>query len=155
MKKQVVRELLALAVSVSVLLLLIFSLAYGQTPGSPEPGRACDQDGRPARGIDFKGHGYPPVGPPPEAYSACKDKEAGSAAQLVTPWGETLKGTCRQMDGKLVMIPELPEGMKMATRPAPPPPCCCGCAFLPPGCGGQYPPPPPDWEEIDLFLDPR
>ena len=97
MKTNIMRDAAVLIVSISVLLLLIFNLAYGQTPGSHDPpGSPSERDGLRPSGADFKGHGHPPAGPPPEAYSACKDKTAGSASQLTTPWGETIKGTCRE-----------------------------------------------------------
>ncbi len=45
-------------------------------------------------------------GPPPEAYKACEGKTVGSTAQFVDPKGETLKGTCGEENGKLVLRPE-------------------------------------------------
>jgi hypothetical protein len=45
-------------------------------------------------------------GPPPEAYAACLGKSAGSVAQFVNPWGETVKGTCESEDGKMVLRPD-------------------------------------------------
>jgi hypothetical protein len=46
------------------------------------------------------------VGPPPEAYRACEGKTAGSTAQFVDPRGETLKGTCGEENGRLVLRPD-------------------------------------------------
>ncbi len=40
-------------------------------------------------------------GPPPEALDACKGKAAGSAVEMKTPRGDTVKGTCR-----MVLVPE-------------------------------------------------
>jgi len=45
-------------------------------------------------------------GPPPEAFKACEGKTVGSTAQFVDPRGETLKGTCGEEDGKLVLRPD-------------------------------------------------
>ncbi len=45
-------------------------------------------------------------GPPSEAYKACEGKTVGSTAQFVDPKGETLKGTCGEENGKLVLRPE-------------------------------------------------
>ncbi len=45
-------------------------------------------------------------GPPPEAYKACEGKTVGSTAQFVDPRGETLKGTCGEENGKLVLRPD-------------------------------------------------
>ncbi len=35
-------------------------------------------------------------GPPPEAYTACEDKNAGDTAEFVSPHGDTVTGTCEQ-----------------------------------------------------------
>ena len=137
----IMKDVAMLIVSISVLLLLIFNLAYGQTPGFQDPGSPCERDGLRPSGADFEGHGHPPVGPPPEAYSVCKDKTAGSASQFTTPWRETIRGTCREEGGKLVLIPDRPEGVKMAKRPCPPPRCWCDPFPMPQGCGGLFPPP--------------
>jgi len=40
-------------------------------------------------------------GPPPEALEACNGKAAGTAVEMRTPRGETVKGVCR-----MVMIPD-------------------------------------------------
>jgi heavy metal sensor kinase len=68
-------------------------------------------------------------GPPPEAYKACEGKSAGSSAQFVDPRGETVKGTCEEEDGKLVLRPDLRKGDRPGQahdgpgdRPFPPPP---------------------------------
>lgn len=45
-------------------------------------------------------------GPPPEAYKACEGKAVGSTAQFVDPRGETLKGTCGEENGRLVLRPD-------------------------------------------------
>jgi hypothetical protein len=45
-------------------------------------------------------------GPPPEAYKACEGKTVGSTAQFIDPKGETLKGTCGEENGKLVLRPD-------------------------------------------------
>ena len=39
-------------------------------------------------------------GPPQEAFDACKGKKDGDAAQMKTPRGETMAGTCR-----MVLVP--------------------------------------------------
>ena len=44
--------------------------------------------------------------PPAEAFTACEGKSAGEASQFSDRRGETLKGTCEEMDGKLVLRPE-------------------------------------------------
>ena len=45
-------------------------------------------------------------GPPPEAYKACEGKSAGSLAQFIDSRGETLKGTCEDENGRLVLRPD-------------------------------------------------
>jgi hypothetical protein len=52
------------------------------------------------------------MGPPPEAYEACKDKSEGDSVEITTPRGETLGAACKQMNGKLAAVP--------TNMPAPP-----------------------------------
>lgn len=59
-------------------------------------------------------------GPPPEAIEACKDKNAGDSIVFKGPRGESIKATCRKMDGQLVAVP---DNMPMdGGRPQGPPP---------------------------------
>lgn len=44
-------------------------------------------------------------GPPAEAYSACENMNAGEQAEFVSPRGETVRGTCEDKDGTLVLRP--------------------------------------------------
>lgn len=44
--------------------------------------------------------------PPPEAYTACEGKSAGESAEFKNRQGKTLKGTCEDENGKLVLRPE-------------------------------------------------
>jgi hypothetical protein len=46
------------------------------------------------------------MGPPTEAYEACKDKSEGDSVEITTPRGETLKAVCKQINGKLAAMPE-------------------------------------------------
>ncbi|GAU09885.1 hypothetical protein [Desulfoplanes formicivorans] len=49
-------------------------------------------------------------GPPPEAYTACKDKNKGEKASFTSPRGDTIQGICvkdRQGD-RLVLRPDNP-----------------------------------------------
>lgn len=52
--------------------------------------------------------------PPPEAYAACEDKNAGDAAQLVGPRGETITGTCELEGDRLfcgrIIVRVVPAG---------------------------------------------
>ena len=49
-------------------------------------------------------------GPPPEAYTACEGKTTGSSSQFVNPRGETVKGTCAEESGKMVLRPDANKG---------------------------------------------
>ncbi len=44
--------------------------------------------------------------PPPEAYRACEGRRVGDPSQLVNQRGETVKGTCEERDGKLILRPD-------------------------------------------------
>jgi heavy metal sensor kinase len=67
-------------------------------------------------------------GPPPEAYKACQGKRVGSTAQFVDRRGETVRGTCEEDEGKLVLRPNprfrdesrRPMGGEPVDRPPPP-----------------------------------
>lgn len=50
--------------------------------------------------------GRRPAGPPPEAYEACAGKEAGVTVHMVTPRGDTMTATCREVRGRLVAVPD-------------------------------------------------
>ena len=47
-------------------------------------------------------------GPPPEAYTACEDKNAGDTAEFDSPHGDTVTGTCVQEGDRLVLRPDNP-----------------------------------------------
>jgi len=46
--------------------------------------------------------------PPPEAYTACKEKSEGDTAEFVSPRGDTVNGTCEQEGDRLVLRPDNP-----------------------------------------------
>jgi hypothetical protein len=46
------------------------------------------------------------MGPPPEAYEACKDKSEGDSVGITTPRGDTLEAVCKKVDNRLVAEPE-------------------------------------------------
>lgn len=67
-------------------------------------------------------------GPPPEAYTACEGKSAGATAEMATPRGETLTGTCEAgRDGKLVLRPERSGNNSNGKRRGPPPEAYTAC----------------------------
>lgn len=45
------------------------------------------------------------MGPPLEAIQACSDKNEGTVVELITPRGDQLKATCKQVDGQLMAVP--------------------------------------------------
>ena len=53
-------------------------------------------------------------GPPPEAFQACSDKQVGDTVEFKGRRGENLSAVCREMNGKLVAVPEgaPPEGAR-------------------------------------------
>jgi hypothetical protein len=51
----------------------------------------------------------PPRKPPPEAFTICEGKNTGESAQLVTPRGDTITGTCQSFDGILALKPDQPK----------------------------------------------
>ena len=54
-------------------------------------------------------------GPPQEAFDACKGKKEGEAAQMKTPRGEAVAGTCR-----MVLVPSHPPAERTPPRERPP-----------------------------------
>ena len=60
-------------------------------------------------------------GPPPEAYEACEGKSAGDEAELITPRGETITGTCEEEGDLLVLRPDNPRGRSGGRHHSPPP----------------------------------
>jgi hypothetical protein len=45
--------------------------------------------------------------PPPEAFTACTNKNEGDTVEVITPDGKTLKAVCRQLNGKLAALPQM------------------------------------------------
>lgn len=66
-------------------------------------------------------------GPPPEAYSACEGKNTGDTAQFVSPWGETISGTCEQEGDRLVLRPDRSERNSSDRHHEPPPEAYTAC----------------------------
>lgn len=54
--------------------------------------------------------------PPPEAYAACEGKTAGDTASFQSPRGHNVTGTCREMDGKLFLLPDNPPQRRSKQR---------------------------------------
>ena len=47
-----------------------------------------------------------PMGPPPEAIEACKDKSEGAAVEFTNRRGEKVAATCKKINDQLVAVPE-------------------------------------------------
>ncbi|MFH2093273.1 MAG: hypothetical protein ABIJ31_13000 [Pseudomonadota bacterium] len=47
-------------------------------------------------------------GPPPEAYTACENKNEGDTSEFISPHGDTVTGTCEQQGDRLVLRPDNP-----------------------------------------------
>ncbi len=45
--------------------------------------------------------------PPPEAFTACQNKNEGDTVEATTPDGKTLSAVCRQVNGKLAALPQM------------------------------------------------
>jgi hypothetical protein len=54
-------------------------------------------------------------GPPQEAFDACKGKKEGDAAQMKTPRGDAVAGTCR-----MVLVPGRASAERTPPRERPP-----------------------------------
>ncbi len=59
----------------------------------------------PGTGIVSDPEVTPGKGPPPEAYEACKEKSEGATVEMTTPRGDTIKATCKLINGQLVAVP--------------------------------------------------
>lgn len=44
--------------------------------------------------------------PPQEAFDACTGKSEGDSVTVTTPRGDTIKATCRQINGGLAALPD-------------------------------------------------
>jgi hypothetical protein len=47
-------------------------------------------------------------GPPPEAFTACEGKSAGDSASFEGRNGDTVEGTCEEMNGQMILKPSNP-----------------------------------------------
>lgn len=86
------------------------TIAFAQESGNP-PSYARNQgiQGQPPNGNQGPGGqgGMGRHGPPPEAISACASKNQEIPCSFVTPRGDTINGTCRQVpEGKFACVPQ-------------------------------------------------
>jgi hypothetical protein len=69
----------------------------------------------PAGDIDEKG------GPPAEAIGACQDQQEGATVEVPAAGGERVKGTCKDVDGRIIAVPDVgPGGEGKGDRPSKP-----------------------------------
>jgi len=54
----------------------------------------------------------PQNGPPPEAYTACKEKRHGETAEFMNPFGDIITGTCVKGQRQLFLRPDFPPERK-------------------------------------------
>ena len=104
MMKQNFFSLMLVSLFVSLLVVsMIFPFGSGAQPGSG--------GGRPPQGGQHGGMRVGPQGgPPPEAISACSNKQDGEICEFQTPHG-LLNGTCRTMYNQTTCLPEgMPPG---------------------------------------------
>jgi hypothetical protein len=93
---------------------------------------------RQAAGSEVATPGGRRSGPPPEAFAACEGKSEGSTAQFSKPDGETVSGTCRVADGRLVLRPDHPKGNGGDERRGPPPEAFAACIGKSAGSSAQF-----------------
>ena len=117
------------------LLLLVVGSVYAQ-PVDPrsEEGSRIGQEGNGA----FSPQGGPRMGPPAEAYAACKGKSVGNAATFINPRGETVTGTCVQEGSQLVLRPDNRKGQSGGMRHGPPPEAYKACEGKSAGATAQF-----------------
>jgi hypothetical protein len=62
--------------------------------------------------------GPPPHGhrPPPEAYEVCEGEAVGTAARFTSPRGDVIEGVCKEMEGKMVLIPDFDKDQRGPAR---------------------------------------
>lgn len=103
-----------LVTAVLALSMVIFGpfvhLAVAQTGSSGSTGQSSDGAQPPASGHK----------PPPEAYKVCEGKTVGTSAHLVTPRGDTITGVCKELDGKMVLVPDFDKNRKCPRPPKAP-----------------------------------
>ncbi|HOI73355.1 MAG TPA: hypothetical protein PLO63_04335 [Syntrophales bacterium] len=147
MKKEIMKDAVALSIIFTLVLLFVFEIAWGQTPGLREPDCLAGVNGPCPGEADDGMPCHVPAGPPPEAYRACEGAKPGSISGFTALWGETIIGVCRRDEsGRLLLIPDPPEDWELAGNTLPP--ACCEEEPEPiPGEWGGMCPVPPPWRE--------
>ena len=117
---------------------LLFLMGGNAYSDQAAPRGAKGSQIRQGGGDESAPQGGPRFGPPPEAYKACEGKIAGSTAQFTGPDGETVIGTCRIADGRLVLRPDRPRGNSRDVRRGPPPEAYKACEGKSAGSSAQF-----------------
>jgi len=80
------------------------------------PGVMAQQDGDagppPEEGSAHGSSTHHPSGPPPEAYTACNGKSAGSSASITLRDGKVVQGTCEWVGDRLAARMQPPSGIR-------------------------------------------
>ena len=112
-------------------ILVLFSSLQGVAIHAAEQPQFNQEHGRPS---DLEGHR-----PPPEAYTACEGKSAGAPAEMTTPQGDTLTGTCgTDRAGQLVLRPDRSNEQGGKRPPCPPPEAYSACEGKNVGDSAQF-----------------
>ncbi len=112
---------------ITVFFCLLFLMGGSAFGDQAAPRGAEGFQPRQSGGAEVTAQGGPRFGPPPEAYKACEGKAEGSTAQFIGSDGETITGTCRMDDGRLVLRPDRPPGNSRDRRSGPPPEAYKAC----------------------------
>jgi hypothetical protein len=119
---------------VTVLFILLATVVFAAPPSPGDEGTQIGQGGT----GESSPQGARRQGPPPEAYTACEGKTAGSTAQFTAPNGETVSGTCTLDGGKLVLRPNRFQGNARDGRRGPPPAAYTACEGKTVGSAAQF-----------------
>ena len=112
---------------ISFLICLLFIIG-GIAPVSPVySSDTQDSHAQQYKSGNLPSAGGPRLGPPPEAYAACKTKKVGDTASFVNPRGETVTGKCELEGKQLVLRPDHPKGKSGGKQHGPPPEAYQAC----------------------------
>ena len=120
----------------ALLLVMTTVSVYGEQ--SPPGGMNQGPQNRQSGGTDFDPRNISHFGLPQEAYRACEGKTVGSTAQFVAPNGETVTGTCKMADERLVLRPDHPRKNFGEMRRFPPPEAYKACEGKSAGSSAQF-----------------
>jgi hypothetical protein len=124
--------------TITVLVGLLFLMGGNAYGGQSAPRGSEESQIRQGGRDESAPRGGPHFGPPPEAFKACEGKTEGSIAQFTGPDGETITGTCRTADGRLVLRPDRPRGNSRDGRRGPPPEAYKACEGMSAGSSAQF-----------------